>query len=72
MFQILLLLPAGTSLVLGVVYLFVGEARTAVKVGGAVWFLAAVYLQFGSTFPLAGLLAQTGLAMLLAVWRKSA
>ena len=71
MFQYLLLLPAGTSLVLGVIYVFLADARPPVKVAGLLWFLAALYLQFGSRWSLAGLLAQSALAMMLALWRKA-
>ncbi len=71
MSQYLLLIPAGTSLVLGVIYVFLGDARPPVKVAGFLWFAAALYLQFGSRSSLAGLLAQTALAMTLALWRRA-
>jgi hypothetical protein len=71
MFQYLLWIPAGTSLVLGVIYVFLGDARPPVKAVGFLWFAAAVYLQFGSRWSLAGLLAQTALAVMLAFWRKA-
>jgi hypothetical protein len=71
MFQYLLWIPAGTSLVLGAIYVLLGDARPPAKVGGFLWFAAALYLQFGSRYSLAGLLAQTALAMTLAIWRKA-
>jgi hypothetical protein len=70
MFQYLLLIPAGTSLILGVVYLFLGEGRPLAKGVGAVVFLVALYLQFFSPYAVAGLLLQTALALCLAVWKK--
>ena len=62
--------PAGTSLILGVVYLFVGEARPILKVLGVVVFCGAVYLQFFSRHSLLGLLLQIALALHLALWRR--
>lgn len=71
MFQYLLLVPAATSLILGVVFIFLGEARPAVKVAGTLWFIGALYLQFVSSYPVVGLLAQVTLAMILAIWKKA-
>ena len=69
--QYLSLVPAGTSFILGVVYILFGEARPAVKIAGAMWFVVALYLQFGSGYPLVGLLAQVLLAMALAIWKRA-
>jgi hypothetical protein len=62
--------PVGTSLVLGVIYLAVGDASSVVKITGTVIFLVAVYLQFFSPYVLVGLLVQTGLALCLEFWRR--
>ena len=62
--------PAATSLILGVVYLFLGDGRPALKILGAFVFLAAVYLQFFSRYVLAGLLLQIALALYLALWHR--
>jgi hypothetical protein len=70
MFQYLLLIPAGTSLILGIVYLFLGEGRALTKGIGVVVFLVALYLQFASPYAVPGLLLQTALALSLAVWKK--
>jgi len=68
MLLILAWIPAATSLVLGVVYLYQGEARPAFKVLGVAIFVAAVYLQFFSMHSLIGMLLQVGLAFGLAFW----
>lgn len=70
MFQYLLLIPFVTSLILGAVYLRLGDARPAFKGVGAAIFALATYLQFASGYPLAGLLLQTCLALYLALWRR--
>jgi hypothetical protein len=67
---VLLLIPAAASLVLGVVYLFFGDARPAFKVVGVLVFLVAVYLQFVSAHSLLGLLLQVALALCLALWLR--
>jgi len=72
MLGLLMLVPVVTSLILGLVYLFVGEAAAGFKVLGAILFLAGVILQFRSPYPLAGFVLQAGLALTLAVWRKLA
>ena len=64
-------MPVGTSLVLGVIYLAVGDASSVVKTTGTVIFLVAVYLQFFSPYVLVGLLVQTGLALCLEFWRRA-
>ena len=71
MLPLLVLVPAATSLILGVVYLVAGDARIALKISGAAVFLTAVYLQFFSRYVLPGLLVQTTLALALAVWRRA-
>ena len=70
MIALLMFVPAAVSLILGGVYLVMGTARPAVKGLGAGFFLGAVWLQFFSRWPLAGLLAQTGLALALELWRR--
>ena len=67
MLLILAWIPAATSLVLGVVYLYQGEARPAFKVLGVAIFVAAVYLQFFSMHSLIGMLLRVGLAVGVAV-----
>jgi hypothetical protein len=62
--------PVGTSLILGMMYLHLGEARPALKFLGTVVFVAALYLQFFSSHTLAGLLLQVGLALCLAMWQR--
>lgn len=62
--------PAATSLILGVVYLFLGDARSAFKILGVFVFLAAVYFQFFSRYVLVGLLLQIALALYLALWHR--
>ena len=71
MLPFLALIPVGTSLILGVVFLFMGEAGPGVKVVGTTVFLVAVYLQFFSSFSLAGMLLQIILALCLAWWRQT-
>jgi len=66
----LVLVPVATSLILGVVYFFLGDARPASKILGTVVFLAALYLQFFSGYSLVGLLLQIALALYLAWWRR--
>jgi chromate transport protein ChrA len=70
MLGLLMLVPVVTSLVLGLLYLFMGEAGPGLKAVGCVLFFAAVLLQFRSPYPLAGLILQVGVAVTLAVWRK--
>jgi hypothetical protein len=71
MLPLLALIPVGTSLILGVVFLFLGEARPGVKGLGTIVFFIAVYLQFFSTFSLPGMLLQIVLALCLAWWRQT-
>jgi hypothetical protein len=63
-------LPVVVSIVLGPIYLATSAGSPWVKLAGVVAFGAAVYLQFFSAYPLAGLLVQVGVALSLAVWRK--
>ena len=62
--------PVITSAALGLVFLRWGEAGPALKILGVLMFAAAVYLQFFSRHALVGLLLQTALALLLAMWRR--
>ena len=68
MLFILAWIPVTTTLVLGGVYLYQGEARPAFKVLGIAVFVVAVYLQFFSIHSLIGLLLQVALAFGLAFW----
>ena len=70
MSPLLNLVPVFTSLILGVIYLFLGRAGPALKIGGAIVFVAALYLQFFSSHTLVGLLVQVGLALCLAFWQR--
>lgn len=70
MLFLLVWVPVGTSLVLGVVYLLYGDARPAFKILGAVIFFFAVYLQFFSSHSLFGMLLQITLALYLAMWLR--
>ena len=69
-FPFLAWVPAGTSLILGVIYLYLGEASPALKMVGTAIFIAALYLQFFSSHTLFGLLFQVGLALCLAMWHR--
>lgn len=71
MFGLFPLVPAATSLILGIVYLVAGDASLARKLSVAVVFLVGVYLQFYSRHVLAGMLLQIVLALGLAVWRRT-
>jgi hypothetical protein len=66
----LVLVPVGTSLILGVLYLLLGDGRPATKILGIIVFSSAVYLQFFSRYSLYGLLLQIVLAFCLACWQK--
>jgi len=70
MLPLLVLVPVGTSFILGLVYLTMQEGRPLPKIAGSIVFLAAVYLQFYSRHTLAGLLLQTALALTLAIQRR--
>jgi len=70
MLPFLVLVPLGTSLVLGIVYVSSWEARPASKIIVSVIFMAAVYLQFNTRHSLSGLLLQVALALYLVMWRK--
>ena len=62
--------PIFASFVLGVIYLWAGEAGTVTKVIGAAVFLVAAYLQFFSPYMVAGVLLQVALAFTLEMWRR--
>jgi len=70
MLPFLVLVPLGTSLVLGIVYVWSWNTRPASKIIVAVTFVAAVYLQFFTRHSLFGLLLQVALALYLALWQK--
>ncbi len=69
--SLLFLVPVFVTLVLGLVFLFLGSASPGFKLTGVVVFAGAVYLQFVSRFSLTGLLIQIALAFSLALWRKT-
>jgi len=66
---ILVLIPVGTSLVFGVVYLLLGDVRPGLKILVTLIFVFAVYLQFSRHSPV-GLVLQVGLALYLVAWQK--
>ena len=70
MLPFLVWIPVATSLVLGLVFLFTGDGRPALKTLGIAVFVAAIYLQFFSRYALYGMLLQIALALVLAVWRR--
>ena len=70
MLFILLFVPVFVTLVLGLVFLFLGSASPGFKLAGVVVFAVAVYLQFFSRFSLAGMLIQIALAVSLALWHR--
>jgi len=70
MLPFLVLVPLGTSLVLGIVYVMSWDTRPASKIVVGAVFVAAVYLQFFTRHSLIGLLLQVVLALYLAMWQK--
>ena len=64
------LIPAVASLILGVIYLAMGEGSPAVKFGGAIWFFTALWMQFSSPHIVIGVLMQAALAFTLEIWRR--
>lgn len=70
MLPFLVLVPVGTSLVLGIVYVSSWNTKPASKIAVTVIFTAAVYLQFFTGHSLFGLLLQVVLALYLAMWQK--
>jgi chromate transport protein ChrA len=70
MVGLLMFVPAAVSLILGTVHLFASESGPGLKSLVVILFVAAVVLQFRSSFPLVGLLLQAGLALGLATWWK--
>ena len=70
MLLILAWVPVATTVVLGLVWLSLGESSPGRKVLGVAVFLIAVYLQFFSRFSLIGMLLQIVLAVALAGWRR--
>jgi hypothetical protein len=72
MLGLLIWIPVATSAVLGLAYIFAGEGGPAIKLAIGSVFVIATYLQFGSPYPLIGLLLQSVLALGLATWRKLA
>ena len=70
MSPLLNLVPVVASMVLGVMYLFLGRAGPALKIVGTIVFVAAFYLQFFSSHTLVGLLFQVGLGLSLAIWQR--
>ena len=70
MVPFLVWIPAGVSAIIGVVYVFYGDAKPLYKMLGVALFVVATYLQFFSSYALAGLLLQVGLALSLALWLR--
>jgi len=70
MFPLLFWIPFGVSLVLGVVFVFLGDAGPGPKILVVAAFVVAAWLQFFSSYALAGLLLQIALALYLALWRR--
>ena len=70
MLPFLALVPLGTSLVLGIVYVMSWDTRPVSKIVVGVVFVAAVYLQFFTRHALFGLLLQVVLALYLAMWQR--
>lgn len=70
MSELLGFVPVLASLVLGVIYLTMGDGAPVVKAAGVVVFALGVYLQFVSGQMLAGVLVLAGLALTLEMWRR--
>lgn len=70
MLPFLFLVPVFTSVVFGVVFVVLGDARPRTKWLVLGVFLLAAYLQFFSRFPLTGMLVQVGLALTLLLRRR--
>jgi hypothetical protein len=66
----MLLIPIFTSLILGVIFLFAGQARLVVKIGGALFFLMALFVQCSTPHFAIGVVMQTALAISLEMWRR--
>lgn len=70
MSELLGFVPVLASLVLGVLYLTMGDGSPVVKGAGVAVFALGVYLQFFSGQMLAGVLVLVGLALTLEFWRR--
>jgi hypothetical protein len=70
MSELLGFVPVLASLVLGVIYLTMGDGSPVVKVSGVAVFAVGVYLQFFSGQMLAGVLVLVCLALTLEFWRR--
>ena len=62
--------PILASAVLGILYLWTGEAGPVTKAIGVAVFVTAAYLQFFSPYMMAGVLLQVALALTLEFWRR--
>ena len=71
MIPFLLWLPTIVSLILGSIYLFMGEGKPLFKLLCVAVFLVAAYLQFVSRHSLSGLLVQSALALGLVLWHRT-
>lgn len=71
MSELLGFVPVLSSLVLGVVYLVMGDGSLVLKAFGIVVFVLAVYLQFFAGQVVAGVLVQAALALTLELWRRT-
>jgi hypothetical protein len=71
MSELLGFVPVLASLVLGLIYIGMGEGSALLKGIGTGIFLTAVYLQFFSGQMVAGVLLQAALAFTLEMWRRT-
>ena len=71
MSELLGFVPVLASLVLGLIYLGMGEGSSLLKGIGIGVFLTPVYLQFFAGQMLPGVLLQAALAFTLEMWRRT-
>ncbi len=71
MSELLGFVPVLASLVLGLIYLWMGEGSDVLKGAGVAVFVLAVYLQFFAGQMVAGVLLQAALAFTLEMWRRT-
>jgi hypothetical protein len=64
------LVPILTSLVLGLIFLWLGYGSSLSRATGVVVFVVAAYLQFFSPYMVAGILLQAALALTLEIRRR--
>jgi hypothetical protein len=71
MSELLGFVPVLASLVLGLIYLWMGEGSDLLKGVGVGIFVLAVYLQFFAGQMVPGVLLQAALALTLEMWRRT-